>query len=631
MRKRVNKIDCSKLIGGLASGEHCEAMKEVYPILSKMCEGYVELFDVRLRPVDYPEELFYEIARTAKEMKLYFHFLYAYQFAPEGKRSHLDERIVNNIKKIAGEYFLGEIMGEAGSDRGAKAKGYFKEQPACMAEEMPPQNFADMAEAKEAYVQYVREMAEYNKKIGIEKPSLVEATALIKYDLEAGIEVPMLEFFPANPEELVAFTRGAAVGYGKDEWCGYIANEWYGGYRHEDKLKEKRLRLAYNYLFLSGATMVYLESGFTKLKSFGYDLPYESAECAAYRQEMQNFYRLYHEETRPSCGPVTKVAFLHGNLDGYTGFMGSSVWSQFDRKEWGKGAPENSWQILDEVYRSRDWHDFANFGTEGKDFSHAPAYGQYDVLPVESELSVMKNYDLLIFVGWNTMTKEIYEKLKEYVAGGGRLILSAAHLNTSARRGGEITFIDGGKLSDFLGCELTGISSTNDGVKFRRDGVAAGVQYPGTYDFICDCNYCSGYVNFVDVRMTDGEIVAFFEDKFAPAPESWEKVRPVLVGHKYGKGVVSLLTHVDYPGAPAAYPLYRAVVKENLTQTHRDCDLRVLCCDKVRFALFYEENGKEVLYLLNTDFNLTNTAKIEYKGKITEVSLASLELKKVYF
>ena len=144
-------------------------------------------------------------------------------------------------------------------------------------------------------------------------------------------------------------------------------------------------------------------------------------------------------------------------------------------------------------------------------------------------------------------------------------------------------------------------------------------------------HYCGGYVNFADVRMTDGKIVAFFEDKFAPAPESWEKVRPVFVEHKYGKGVVSLLTHVDYPGAPAAYPLYRAVVKENLTQTHRDCDLRVLCSDKVRFALFYEENGKEVLYLLNTDFNLTNTAKIEYKETITEVTLASLELKKVNF
>ncbi len=631
MRKRANKINCSEMISGLASGEHCEAIEEIDAILSKMCEGYVDMFDVRLRPVDYPEELFYTLARTAKEKKLYFHFLYAYQFAPEGKRSHLNERIVKKIKEIAGEYFLGEIMGEAGSDRGAKAKGYFKEHPTCMAEEMPPQNFANMTEAKEAYVKYVGEMADYNKKIGIEKPSLVEATALIKYDLEAGIEVPMLEFFPADPETLVAFTRGAAVGFQKTDWGGYIACEWYGGYRHEDVLKEKRLRLAYDYLFLSGATMVYLESGFAKLHSFGYDLPYESKECAAYRQEMKNFYRLIHEEKRPSCGPVTKVAFLHGNLDGYTGFMGSSVWSQFDRKEWEKGAPENSWRILEEVYRSRDWHDFANFGRDGKDFSHAPAYGQYDVLPVESDVSVMKNYDLLIFAGWNTMTEEIYEKLKEYVKEGGRLILSAAHLNTSDRRDGEIKLIHDGKLSDFIGCDIVGISSTNDGVKFRRDGKAAGVEYPGTYDFICDCNYCNGYVNYANVRVTDGEVVAFFEDKFAPAPENWEDVRPVLIEHQYGEGVVSFLTHIDYPGDPAVYPLYRTVVKENLTQTHRDCPLRVICDDKVRFALYYEENGRETLYLLNTDFNLPHTAKVEYLGRKAEVFIPSLELKKVDF
>lgn len=162
-------------------------------------------------------------------------------------------------------------------------------------------------------------------------------------------------------------------------------------------------------------------------------------------------------------------------------------------------APEYAWRILDEVYRSRDWHDFANFGEAGEDFSHAPAYGQYDVLPVESDVAVMKNYDLLIFAGWNTMTEEIYEKLKEYVSGGGHLILSAAHLNTSDRRGEAPRYLRDGKLSELLGCEIIGTERTNDGVKFRRDGERPGVRYPGTYDFICDCNYCGGYADYVKV------------------------------------------------------------------------------------------------------------------------------------
>ena len=630
MRKRANEIDCSVLRCGVGTGEHGAAIEELRRILSEMKDGYLDAFSFRLRAVEYPEELFYEVARIAKEHKLYFSFLYAYQFAPPGKRSHLNVEIVQKVRKIAGKYFLGEIFGETGSDRGAKAKGYFREVPTCMAEEMPPQNFSGMAEAKEAYVRYVRQMAEYDKKIGIEQPMLVEATAFLKYDLEAGMEIPVLEFFPGNPESLVAFARGAAVGYRKKEWGGFIACEWYGGYRHEDKLKAQRLRLAYRYLYLTGATMVYLESGFDNICSFGYEFGHDAPECSVYRRAMQEFYAFSRAEKRPSCGPLTKVAFLHGNLDGYTGFMGSSVWSQFDRKEWGMSAPEYSWRILDEVYRSRDWHDFANFGQDGRDFSCAPAYGQYDVVPVESELSVLNGYDLLIFAGWNTMTDEIYEKLKAYVSSGGKLILCAAHLNVSDRRGGEPKYLRDGKLSDLLGCDLVGKAQTNDGVKFCRDGEAAGVEYPGTFDFICDCNYCSGYAEYVTVRMNGGRVVAFFDDKFAPAPDR-ESMRPALIENKCGKGVVSFLTYTAYPGDPAVYPLYRTIVKENLTASHRSCDLKVLCGDKIRFALYYEESGEEKLYLLNTDFNVPYKVKVLYRAREINTEIAPTELKIISF
>ena len=77
MRKRINTLDASFIISGLGSGEHKEAIEDVREVLTKMCDGYVDMFNVRLRPVEYPEELFYEIARVAKENKKYFNFLYA--------------------------------------------------------------------------------------------------------------------------------------------------------------------------------------------------------------------------------------------------------------------------------------------------------------------------------------------------------------------------------------------------------------------------------------------------------------------------------------------------------------------------------------------------------------------------
>ena len=301
--------------------------------------------------------------------------------------------------------------------------------------------------------------------------------------------------------------------------------------------------------------------------------------------------------------------------------MGSSVWSQFDKKEWGKSYPEYSWNILNEVYRSSDWHDFTNFG-KGDDFSNSIAYGQYDVLPVESDLSVLENYDLLIFAGWNTMTEEIYDKLKKYVEEGGHLVACASHLNTNNKRDGGYYPIKNGKINDLFGVEITGKSTTNNGVKFYADGLGNDVQYPGTQDFICDCNFCSGYADYVTVKLNGAKVVCFFEDKFAPAPENMEKVRPAVVENKMGNGITTLITYMDYPGKPSVYPLYKVVVKELLTSSNRNCDLKVVCNDKVRFALYYDENGFEKVYLLNTDFNVSQQVVVNYKGEEKQAILS---------
>ena len=54
-----------------------------------------------------------------------------------------------------------------------------------------------------------------------------------------------------------------------------------------------------------------------------------------------------------------------------------------------------------------------------------------NVKMLEKANEIFAKYDYLIFVGWNSMTKEIYDNLKTYVKGGGRLFMTAAHLKTS--------------------------------------------------------------------------------------------------------------------------------------------------------------------------------------------------------
>lgn len=633
MRKRINTLDASRFMCGASA--HFADVEDIPRITKEFKEqviGKSDAFVFGFSHRNNTAEAIYTVASLAAKNKIYFNILYAYQFPPKGKRSHLNAELVEKIKRASGEYFLGEMFGETGTNVAAKDKGYYVEGSDLLALIIPPQNFKDMKEAKENYVSFIRGMVEYNKKLGIDKSSNVEPTALQKYNLEAGIGIACLEMMPAEAEPLVAFTRGASIGYKRNEWYGYIANEWYGGYYHEDPIKPKRLELAYKYQYMSGANMANLESGLTGMSSFGYKLSASSPECAEYRRVYKAFYNFAKKDKRPPCGPLAKIAFMHGNYDGFTGFLGGSSWCQFDREEWGKDSPERSWNILNDVYRGRDWHDFAVHSDEnGYDLSCAPAYGVYDVIPAESPADVLKGYDLLIFAGWHTMTADIYENLKKYVSGGGRLLICASHLNVSPMRGGKPEFINGGKLSDFLGCDITGFSKINNGVKFRRNTLMKEVYYPAPKDGLCDANYPLGFGLWAEVALTSGRIVGVFSDTFDTPAEGGE-TRPCLVENAYGKGVVSFMPNVDYPGHPAVYKLYYTVVKELLTSSHRLCDLKVVANDKVRFSFFYnDKTGEEKLYLLNTDFNLPCAAIIRYKGSETRVSLKPLQLKPVDF
>ena len=71
MRKRTNNLDASFIISGLGAGEHRDAVKELKEIIRDFGREQVDTVSVRLRAMDYPEETFYEVARIAKENKLY--------------------------------------------------------------------------------------------------------------------------------------------------------------------------------------------------------------------------------------------------------------------------------------------------------------------------------------------------------------------------------------------------------------------------------------------------------------------------------------------------------------------------------------------------------------------------------
>ena len=602
------------VISGVHIGEHSFVPEKIKDELKQRCIDQGHNF-VTIRPSDsyvpdgVSQHYYIEWAKYLAENKVYFVFLYAVQHPPKGKKSHIDKETIDEMKKCAGKYFLGEMLGETGSQFACVWKKYYEDRP----------TYIDMEDAHKKYLDTVKGYIETCRELGFPNIVSVEATALQKYDIEAGVEIPMLECMCGQPEILISTLRGTARAFDLKMWGTYIAHEWYGGVRHEDILKRKRMSLAYKYAYLSGSNAFCLESGDEAIGSYGYDIKEDDILCKEYRDELKKMTEYIKEDCRPVGGPKAKFAFVQGNHDSWGSWGGSSLWNQFDRPEWGHSEAEYSWRILDEVNAKRNWYDIANYGDE--DLSATPAYGMYDVIPSEAPVEAMKKYDYIVFMGWNSMTDEIYEKLLEYVNAGGKLLMTAAHLNYSSRRDGEKKYIDNEKLEKLFGCKFTGETVlTNNGIKFARESLTDNL-YPGTRNKELDPIYSAGYALYLKTEVTSGYVMGEMQQDFWNTPEGL----PMVIENKVGKGVATLVTTESYPGNPAVMPLYRALVREMMTKSARDCEIKVKSNGALRYSV-YEGNK---MYLLNTDYDMDIDALISFNGKETKVTVKPLELKAI--
>lgn len=614
------------IINGIHIGEHGfdqqSVMNEIYERCIKQGLNFVTIRlggGGRRKPI--PQEYLVDWAKYLAENKIYFIFMYTVQYAPEGRESFFDAETVAKICDIAGEYFLGDMIGETGGSFACKFPGYFNHGSGVGVDPTKIKtDYADMKEAHDGYIQSVSRYIHIDKKIGFPNVAAVEATGLNKYNIEAGVTLPMLELMCGNPDVLVSSIRGAARSADSKMWGTYVAHEWYGGMRHDDILKRKRLELAYKYAYIAGTNVLCLESGDELIASFGYRFETDSEICNEYRKVLTDMMEFIKKDVRPVGGPKAKVAFVSGRYDAWGGWGGSSVWNQFFREEWGHSDAERSWKLLDEIGTKRTWNDIANFGQN--DLSAYPAYGMYDIVPIETDLKHLSRYEYLIFTGWNTMTDADMDKLYEYVNRGGKLLMSAAHLNTSARRDGDFIPVSDEKIKKLFGCNFSGKSyRTNDGIKFAAVSEDPDILYPGTHDYFCDPIYSSGYADWGDFTICGGKVAAVVSDTHINDGGRF----PALVENKLGKGNAFLVTCLNYPGSPSLFPLYRTLVREIITASARNCDIRVVGSDRLRWAVY---EGDKV-YLLNTDYDMPITIKLIKDGKEKVVSLNSLELKAV--
>jgi hypothetical protein len=295
------------------------------------------------------------------------------------------------------------------------------------------------------------------------------------------------------------------------------------------------------------------------------------------------------------------------------------VFGQYEREEWGYSAAEHSYNLLGDLAGKRSWSDIHNYGDS--DLSASPAYGQYDIVPIEADVDALKKYDYLVFLGWNTMTDEDMDKLIEYVECGGTLLMTAAHLNYSVKRSGEYIAPPREKMIRLFGADFTGeVVRTNNGFKFVRDSGLDGYLYPGASSNMIDPILGTGYVDYAVTELQGATVGGYIADGFT---RNTREFPPVLLEHKLGRGFAMLATAREYPGAPAVYPLYRMLVRELVTLSHRNCEIKVTASDRLRYSVY--EDGK--IYLLNTDYDLPISVKIEYQGMVELFTLNSLELR----
>ncbi len=613
------------ILNGVHIGEHRFVPDEIIGEIKERCiDAGFNFVSLRPRGDVFDQKYFIDWASYLAENKIYFAVNYVVQHAPEGRRSRLDAETVAAMYEVAGDYFLGDLIGEPGSSMACKMPGYFtapNSNENSKKQNEPPivVNYPDMAAAHSGYVNTVSKFIDTDKETGMRDVLSIEATALSKYDLQAGVTLPLIELMCGNPDIIVSSLRGAARAYDSRLWGTFVAHEWYGGMRHEDVLKRKRLELAYKYAYLAGSSAFLIESGDYSINSYGYTFDSEHFVCAEYRKATRDMNEYIKRDKRPAGGPKVKVAFVSGLHDSFGGWGGSSVWNQFYREEWGYGEAEHSWRILDEVYKKRNWAEVTNYGDA--DTSSGAAYGLYDIVPIEADVEHLLRYEQLIFLGWNTMTEENLDKLTEYVRRGGRVLMSAAHLNTSAVRG-EFSLASREKLEKLFGCRFIGeIRRTNGGIKFREGALSEGVMYPMTKSLVCDPLFSAGYASYARFILTSGVEVGFVSDSFLNRFSDL----PAVIENKVGDGVATLVSSINYPGHPALTPLYTALVKEILSSGIRRADLKVIGSDRVRYALY--EGGE--LYLLNTDYDMPITVRLIANGKESVQTLEPLELKHI--
>lgn len=399
-----------------------------------------------------------------------------------------------------------------------------------------------------------------------------------------------------EPVSNINLLTGAIRGVTKapKQWGAHIPIDWYFG-SPNDECKSRKFRLAMNYLYISGAKYIYTENAVFKTNAFSRE-DWEDKFTSTNRKFLRDFYE--HTIRKPRHGRlIVNKAVVYGRHEHFFWHHDDRMaelkdMGDWDRKVWGKWEDDSyrkCWRAIDSWLPPAKKQYAFESDVNLKLFSGTP-YGSVDIIPWWEDFS---KYNNIAFLGWNTMSIELIDKLKEYVYNGGTLFISYCHMNTTDRNDRLPVFIEKSNIEDFLGVKINDSFSVCGGIKFT-DGFETG--YGDNPLRVAEC--------------TASTSIVLAQDSMG---------RNIYFSNKFGEGKVYFGAFMEYFSEEWAVSAAKHIMDIIGIESGTYCNN-----PNIAFTERIQEDGKLIINMINMNCAVKNGLEkfhLEIDGKTVEGEL----------